>query len=174
MCLYLESAWKSLLPCAESWNCWLRSALSPFLVGRPLDAAWSLLLEFLYPSFLTVLVSAEEACRNPVVPRLRSLREDSGQSNGVLLTVEIRIKLVPWLVFQSACYRILRMVTTKIMSFAVGEKVIIFLSNFFWQKLVFSWFFSTSFSSYVCTSTCLILILPGVLQIIFCTGFSLS
>ena len=113
-------------------------------------------------------------CRNPVVPRLRSLREDSGQSNGVLLTVEIRIKLVPWLVFQSACYRILRMVTAKIMSFAVGEKVIIFLSNFFWQKLVFSWFFSTSFSSYVCTSTCLILILPGVLQIIFCTGFSLS
>jgi hypothetical protein len=31
-------------------------------------------------------------CPNPVVPRLRSLREDSEQSNGILLTDEIRIK----------------------------------------------------------------------------------
>ena len=69
-----------------------RSALSPFLVGCPLDAAWSLLLESLYPSFLTVLVSAEEAFHNPFVPRLLSLREDSGQSNGILLADEIRIK----------------------------------------------------------------------------------
>ncbi len=33
-----------------------------------------------------------QTCRNLFVLRLRSLREDSGQSNGILLTDEIRIK----------------------------------------------------------------------------------
>ncbi len=40
----------------------------------------------------TVFDPEYERCRNPFVPRLRSLREDSGQSNGILLTDEIRIK----------------------------------------------------------------------------------
>jgi hypothetical protein len=59
------------------------------------------------------------------------------------------------------------MVTTKIMSYAVGEKVIIFLSNFFDRNWSSHDFPVQVFPSYVCTSTCLVLILLGVLQIIF-------
>jgi hypothetical protein len=42
--------------------------------------------------------SRYDQCRNPFIPRLRSLREDSGQSNGILLTDEIDSRIV----FQSA------------------------------------------------------------------------
>jgi hypothetical protein len=66
----------------------LRSVLSPFLVGHPLVLLGASFLEFLYPSCLTALVSTEEACHNPFIPRLQSLREDSGQSYGIVLTVK--------------------------------------------------------------------------------------
>jgi hypothetical protein len=57
--------------------------------------------------------------------------------------------------------------TTIFISWKVCEKVIFFLSNFHWQEVVFSWFFSTS---YVGTSTCLVSNILAVLQIKFVLG----
>ncbi len=82
-----------------------------------------------------------------------------------LLIVKIckdKIRLVITLVSN---FYICRM--TNFMSWKVCEKVIFFLSNFHWQEVVFSWFFSTS---YVGTFTCLVSNIPSVIQIKFVLG----
>ena len=83
-----------------------------------------------------------------------------------------RIKVGLWLVSQSAVYNLFYvLLTTIFMSWLVGEKVIIFLSNFPWQEMVFSWFSSTSC---VGTSTCLVQNILAVLQLRFVRGSPFS
>ena len=139
--LSLSAAWNPL-PCWASplsWCCLEPPSLIPSPLNKRRGSVWTL--------------SWSRGC-DPIWERDRA--KQWWYFTYYLIIARIKVGL--WLVSQSAVYNLFYvLLTTIFMSWLVGEKVIIFLSNFPWQEMVFSWFSGTGFST-SCRYPCL----PGI------------